>query len=196
MIIDGITKTVPQLLGKIPGLISDLKAKFLAFVPEFMRVGSDIIEGIKKGISGAWDALTGWFSEKISGLVDGVKGLLGIESPSKVFANSVGRWIPAGIAQGINNGMGILDDAMKDMTSDMVDIGMSANISGSVSQGAFMTDGPISSIVALLSRYLPEIAEGDNIVLEGDAGRLFRLMQRESERNTQIVGTDAVLSAI
>lgn len=196
MIIDGITKTVPQLLGKIPGLISDLKAKFLAFVPEFMRVGSDIIEGIKKGISGAWDALTGWFSEKISGLVDGVQSLLGIESPSKVFANSVGRWIPAGIAQGINNGMGILDDAMKDMTSDMVDIGMSANISSSVSQGAFMTDGPISSIVALLARYLPEIAEGDNIVLEGDAGRLFRLMQRESERNTQIVGTDAVLSAI
>lgn len=193
---EGISQYAPLVIQAGKKLMEDFKAKLLESVNKFVDIGKNIVDGIKEGIAGAWDALTGWFSEKISGLVDGVKGLLGIESPSKVFANSVGRWIPAGIAQGINNGMGILDDAMKDMTSDMVDIGMSANISGSVSQGAFMTDGPISSIVALLSRYLPEIAEGDNIVLEGDAGRLFRLMQRESERNTQIVGTDAVLSAI
>lgn len=193
---DGIQAFLPQLLAKGAELMTQLKEKILQKIEQFKNIGKNIVDGIKEGIAGAWDALTGWFSEKISGLVDGVKGLLGIESPSKVFANSVGRWIPAGIAQGINNGMGILDDAMKNMTSDMVDIGMSANISGSVSQGAFMTDGPISSIVALLSRYLPEIAEGDNIVLEGDAGRLFRLMQRESRRNTELVGTNTMLSSI
>ena len=49
--------------------------------------------------------------------------------------------------------------------------------------------------MTLLENYLPEIAEGTNITLEGDAGRLFRLMQRESVRNTQLVGVNSVLSA-
>jgi hypothetical protein len=51
--------------------------------------------------------------------------------------------------------------------------------------------------MSLLRTYLPIIAENSDqkIVLEGDAGRLFRLMQREAVRNTEIVGTGAVLSA-
>ena len=196
IIINGISTVLPQLLAKGAELMTKLKEKIFEKISQFKNIGQNIVDGIKEGIAGAWESLTGWFSEKISGLVDGVKDILGIESPSKVFANSVGKWIPAGIAQGINNGMGVLNDAMKDMTSDMVDIGVSANISGSVAQGAFTGEDPATAIIALLSKYLPEIAEGENIVLEGDAGRLFRLMQRESVRNTQLVGTDAVLSAI
>jgi hypothetical protein len=54
------------------------------------------------------------------------------------------------------------------------------------------------SLYQLLATYLPQIAQGGNvnITLDGDAGRLFRLMQRESVRNTQMVGVNSVLSAI
>lgn len=59
-----------------------------------------------------------------------------------------------------------------------------------------MSDGSTGAILALLSQYLPIIARGNNITLEGDAARLFRLIQREAMRNTQLVGDDAVLSGI
>ena len=104
--------------------------------------------------------------------------------------------IPAGIAQGINEGMGALDDTVAAMTADVVDMGVSATVSQQVSQGAMQSD-PTTAVTALLSSYLPEIVDAlhQRIVLDGDAGRLFRLMQRESVRNTTIVGTNSVLSA-
>ena len=188
----------PSLMAKGQQIISDLKNKIIEKVKLFLDVGKQIVEGIKKGISDAWQGLINWFGEKISGLVSGVKGLLGIESPSKVFANEVGQWIPAGIAEGIEKGMGAVNSAIDDMTTDMV---LSSRITAdsipdatSASYGASASD----TIYQLLSTYLPRIAEGGNvnITLDGDAGRLFRLMQRESVRNTQLVGVNSVLSAI
>ena len=189
-----IDQYMPGLIAKGSELMTKLKSKITEKVKEFVNIGRDIIEGIKKGINDAWDALTNWFSDKISSLVGGVKDLLGIESPSKVFANEVGRMIPLGIAEGINEGMGVVDETVKAMTSDMVDMGVSATVLQQVALSTSQTD-PLSAITALLSAYLPMIADGQKITLEGDAGRLFRLMQRESVRNTQIVGTGAVLSA-
>ncbi len=192
----GIDQYLPGLLAKGSELISKLKSKISEKVKEFTQIGKNIIEGIKKGISDAWESLQKWFGEKISGLVSGVKDLLGIESPSKVFANEVGKMIPLGIAQGMEDEMGVVDDTIKAMTTGMVDMGVSASVSQQVMMGTSQAD-PIAAITSLLSTYLPVIASGENqhIYLEADAGRLFRLMQRESVRNTQIVGTNAVLAS-
>ena len=190
----GLVTYLPQLVAKVPVLISGLVQAFNKGISNFINVGKNIVEGIKKGISDAWESLSKWFGEKINGLVEGVKGILGIESPSKVFADEVGEMIPAGVAVGIDKGMGVLEDAMAAMTSDVVDMGVNATISQQVTQTAVQSD-PLTAITSLLSAYLPLIAEGQHITLEGDAGRLFRLMQRESIRNTEIVGTNAVLAA-
>ena len=192
----GLVTYLPQLVAKVPVLISGLVQAFNKGISNFINVGKNIVEGIKKGISDAWESLSKWFGEKINGLVEGVKGILGIESPSRVFAEQVGEMIPAGIAMGISEGMGVLDDTMAAMTSDVVDMGVSATISQQVTQGAMQSD-PTTSATALLASYLPQIVDAlhQRIVLDGDAGRLFKLMQRESIRNTQIVGTNSVLSA-
>lgn len=196
MVIDGINKTAPQLLALVPQLVNNLKAKFLGLVSQFLTIGSQIVEGIKTGISNAWDNFTNWMHSLLDGFVDGILSFFGISSPSKLMAEEVGQWIPAGIAEGIEQGMGILDSAMSDMTAGM----MSATLNPTMMQTytpSVREDSDISGLYELLSSYLPIIAAGDNvnITLEGDAGRLFKLMQRESIRNTQLVGTGAVLSA-
>lgn len=49
------------------------------------NVGSDIVEGLWNGLKGAWGKVTGWASDAFNSLSKGVKKVLGIGSPSKVF---------------------------------------------------------------------------------------------------------------
>lgn len=66
------------------------------------NVGKNIVEGIWNGIAGMgqwlWNQLVGWIKSVVPGPI---LSALGIGSPSKVMADQVGRWIPAGIAQGM-----------------------------------------------------------------------------------------------
>ena len=67
-------------------------------------IGNNIINGIWDGLNSGW----GWLEDKVwnlaRSLYDAACRALGIQSPSKVFAEKVGEMIPAGI------GIGITDD--------------------------------------------------------------------------------------
>lgn len=65
----------------------------------FTNIGKNIVEGIKNGISNAWNSLKTWVTSKFQGLVDGVKSVLGIASPSKVFAG-IGKNMALGVGEG------------------------------------------------------------------------------------------------
>lgn len=68
---------------------------------QVMSIGKNIVSGIWNGISGA----AGWLTKKIknfaSNIVDGIKGFFGIKSPSRVMRDQVGKFLPAGIGEGI-----------------------------------------------------------------------------------------------
>lgn len=88
-------------------------------IPEKVReIGENIVKGVWEGIENA----KSWFKDKItsffSGLVDGAKDALGISSPSKVFADEVGKWIPLGIVEGVEEEM---PDAVNDIQSTIED---------------------------------------------------------------------------
>ena len=67
---------------------------------EFVEIGKDAVRGFWNGIV----ALAKWLWQKIKdffgGIVDGIKGLFGISSPSRVFAE-LGRYTVQGFAQGM-----------------------------------------------------------------------------------------------
>lgn len=73
------------------------------WIGTFMQIGQNIVQGIINGISSA----AGWLMDKIKGLandaLNAAKSFLGIGSPSKEFAEQVGKWIPHGIAKGVND---------------------------------------------------------------------------------------------
>ena len=49
------------------------------------------------------------------------KSALGIHSPSKVFADAVGAWIPSGIASGIEDNQDDATDAVEEMSEQLTD---------------------------------------------------------------------------
>lgn len=99
-IIKGLIQAGSTLGKTIYDLFKSLKDKI--FEIDWKKIGEDIVNGIKKGITGAWH----WLSDKFTGLVDGLasgaKHILQINSPSKVF-KKIGGSIGEGLEQGISS---------------------------------------------------------------------------------------------
>lgn len=112
-----IQNTWNRVTGAVGGWISTLKEAFMEKVQNFADVGKQIIEGIKNGIKDGWDSLKSYVGEVANSLLDSAKSALKIASPSRAFANEVGKWIPAGIAMGIKNNMGVLLSAVDEMSN-------------------------------------------------------------------------------
>ena len=111
-----------NLLTKGKNIATDLVTGIVDIIKglpdKFISVGSDVIGGLWTGISGAISGLYENIKNALSGLVDKAKNSLGINSPSKVFADEVGKWIPEGIAVGIDKNAKSALNAMKDLTAD------------------------------------------------------------------------------
>lgn len=186
----GLIQNLPLLKQKGIELITNLKNALVEAAKKLTEVGKSLVEGIKKGISDAWDGFRDWVLGLLNGMVDAVKAFFGIGSPSKLMADEIGQWIPAGIAKGIEDGMDVLNSAVGDMSTDIV---MGAQITASdipQTMWSQAEDDEHDALYELLAAYLPGIASNSEhkIVLEGGLDRLFRAMQRESARNSQIVG--------
>ena len=67
-----------------------------------IEIGTNIVEGIKQGISKAWDSLVSWFRGLFGDLIGIAKKILGIASPSKVF-KKLGAWTAEGFGIGFDD---------------------------------------------------------------------------------------------
>lgn len=108
----GLVKAIPQLLASIPKLIGSLFEGFANYYSKVGEIGLNLVKGIWNGISNA----TQWVLDKIKGfgasIVNGIKGIFGIRSPSTVFRDEVGKNLALGLGEGFT-------DTMADVTADM-----------------------------------------------------------------------------
>jgi len=74
------------------------------------EVGINIVNGVWNGICSAKDKFVNDVKSFFSGIVDGAKDALDINSPSRVMKKEVGRWIPPGVGEGIEEEMPELYD--------------------------------------------------------------------------------------
>lgn len=162
-----------------------------------LEIGKDIVDGLLNGIKNAWSNLTGAVGDLVNSFLAGVKDQLKIGSPSKVFADEIGKWIPAGIAEGIEDGMGALDTAMDDMTVDLVSRAQVEDISNRNTSVAYSaTDSQSDNAVAtILASYLPAIlqaAENGKVVLSPDAKGIFKIVRDQNRIMIDTTGYHAL----
>ena len=100
----------------VQSLINNVMSAASGIASKVMSIGTDIVTGVWNGIKNA----AGWFTDQVksffSGIVDGVKDALGIGSPSKVFRDEIGRWLPPGVVKGFEAAM---PSAMKAIQKDL-----------------------------------------------------------------------------
>ena len=137
-----------------------------------MEVGENMIKGIGQGIS----SMASWLYDKASSLVNsvvsGVKSLLGIHSPSTVFAG-IGENMGAGIGVGFVDAMkGVEEDMQKAIPTDFdVDAsldGMATAVGGG--DRAFNVTIPLTIDGSTLARILAEIQWSQNAVYVRNLG--------------------------
>lgn len=114
---NGLVQAIPQLLGMIPQIITGIKDAFTSV--DWGEIGRNLLEGIKNGIMGAAGSLWEGAKNAVGGMVDKVKGWLGIHSPSTLMDQQVGQMIGEGIAQGITNSEGSTTGAAAGMVDSL-----------------------------------------------------------------------------
>lgn len=112
----GLIEAIPRLIGRLPEIIGAIVKGLLKGLAAIGEVGSQLVHGLFNGISNA----ATWLYEKVKGwassVVGWIKDFFGIRSPSKVFADEVGKFIPPGITLGVEQAM---PRAMRDMGAQL-----------------------------------------------------------------------------
>lgn len=118
----GLIEAIPRLIGRLPEIIGAIVKGLLKGLAAIGAVGQELVEGLFNGISNA----ATWLYEKVKGwassVVGWIKDFFGIHSPSKVFADEVGKLIPPGITLGVEQAMPRAMRAMGDELAALTDI--------------------------------------------------------------------------
>jgi len=112
------TNFANKVKTETPRIINDFVGWFRDLPSKLFEIGSNIVSGLWNGISNSWQWLKDQVNGLVSGFVDGIKGGLGIGSPSKVFA-SIGSYIIEGLEVGIESQNSALVKAAKDQIAEL-----------------------------------------------------------------------------
>lgn len=117
-LVDGIVRSIENLAEAALACVAKLLGVWDGSMDEWGNIGVNIVSGLWNGIKSGWTALI----NKVKGLVDllpkAVKTILGIHSPSKVFAE-IGLNVCQGLANGITENAGLAENAAQQMAGSV-----------------------------------------------------------------------------
>ena len=139
-LLQGILETIPELVANLPQIIEAIVNGIGALMGSIVEIGANIVRGIWQGIQ----SLASWIKDKVtgffSGIVNGVKSFLGINSPSKVFAE-MGENMALGLGEGFDGEMGAVERSInRSMAGLIPDVSGSVKVTGSTAASSVATD--------------------------------------------------------
>lgn len=139
--LNNVVNTISQLPGKISTWLNNTISKVSNFVSQMASkasnaasqftsnlvngvksipgkmtsIGKDIVHGIWNGISGAGTWLKNQISGFANGVINGFKNAFKIHSPSRLMRDEIGKFIPKGIAVGIEANANSVYNSLDDL---------------------------------------------------------------------------------
>lgn len=131
-----IKNTTGTVGGAIKGVFNAVWNGVKSLPSKMLSIGSDLVKGLWNGINN----VTGWILGKIKGfgnsILSGIKSFFGIHSPSRVFNLEVGKMLSLGLAEGIEDHLRPVQNAMRtleEQTVGAIDTDLSLSTSANVS---------------------------------------------------------------
>lgn len=167
-LVSGVVSGLADLVGKVKSKVGEVISALASFVKDMAAKGKEAANALINAIINAFSGIASKFYNVGKGIIDGViSGInanayrvgqllgnyaaqwvqstmarLGINSPSKVFADKVGRAIPEGIAYGVELEMPRATKQMQNALGQMVD-DLKIDATGALSG---LTSGSMSNI--------------------------------------------------
>ena len=100
--ISGLSGRAGSIWGSISGFFTSIPGNISSAIGDLTSIGGNIVQGVIDGVTGAAGKLANSVKDMASNAIDTVKRTLGIHSPSRVMRDEVGKFIPLGLANGID----------------------------------------------------------------------------------------------
>lgn len=169
----GLVSNAGHIIAAVPRLVETIVRGFLANVKSYWDIGKSIVDGIRKGITEQWQRLKADVPNLFTGLVDWIKKLLGIHSPSTVFAG-IGTNMAKGIGAGWQDTIGDINRDIAATLQPQYVVGV--DMQGLYAQAATLqtaaapaaAGGDIAAVLERMDR-LERAISGMQIYMDGDA---------------------------
>lgn len=184
-LIEGIIGAIPDLVAALPQIIDAIVTGIGDLMGNILDVGRSIVEGIWQGITNAGEWLVGKITGWFDGVVGSVKRFLGINSPSRVFADQVGANMALGVGEGFADEMGTVERQLNRAMS-----GLAPSVSGSVSVSGSTAGGGSSGVGADIGAAVSRALNGAIVYMDGrKVGQLITRQQNNTIRANGLVPT-------
>ena len=168
----------PEIFAKVKEGISNIS---------WADIGHNIVDGIKSGIMG-W---AGRLADSVRNVIKDAKSAgqdeAQIGSPSKLFADEIGRWIPAGVAIGIEDNLAPVETAMQDMLG-IASSGMTRALQPGMTATA-------ASRPEIDYGRLAEAISSRPVVIQGDTSKIFKVVRNQNKIITRSTNWNALGAA-
>ena len=168
-LIVGLVKALPDLVAGAWQLVTGIADTFTSF--DWIEIGKNLVQGIINGIksmaSAIWDAAKGVALDAFNA----AKDALGIASPAKKGIY-IGEMLDEGFALGVENKMGLVDDAVSELADTSVS---TLTVANSTEFNGGNASNNWEYLFAILGKYLPEISEREGI----NASDLYNGLNRQ-----------------
>lgn len=117
---EGVDKGTNQPVSSVTNLANQIKKPFDSLQSDFTYIGEMAMSGLNAGLwsgSGSVMATANSIAEKVKATI---KSALDIHSPSRAMRDEVGRFIPQGIAVGIEADAGVVEKSMLRLKESMM----------------------------------------------------------------------------
>ena len=183
----GIVKSIPNLVAAVPKIFTSLFLGIASFSIQLIQKGAEIIKKIKEGLAngvrnvpeigknlvkGVWNGIkdtTSWILDKIKGfgksVLNGIKSIFGIHSPSTVFRDEIGTNLAKGIGVGFENEMENVNGTIQKSLPTDLDFSSNLDLKNNNSNMTKMSE--IENNQLLVSA-LQEALEGMAFKVDGD----------------------------
>lgn len=130
--ISGFVSAIKELITKGVDAITDK-------IGDFTEVGKNIINGLIGGVKAMASSVVDSVKGVVGGAIDGAKKLLGIHSPSRVFAE-MGMYMDKGMANGLTKFSGLVGSASEDVGNTAIE-----SLSNAISNISDVVNGNIDT---------------------------------------------------
>lgn len=134
-LISGIGSRIGGVASSVSNGISSAVSAVTGFVGSMTSAAGNLVDGLINGITGKISGVVNAAKKMAKSAVDAAKDFLNIHSPSRVMRDEVGKFIPEGLAVGIDRYANVAVDSMNELSSKLTNIKPEPQISWGTAGG-------------------------------------------------------------